>query len=271
MLIIITVIILLSVLVLGPLFLMAGARVLRIPEVRFRQALTVNLLLAAAGLVFIPVGMLLAKLGIGTNVVNVLYFLLLLPIGIWLIKKKFATSYPRSAGVYLIGTACSILLAVMISVLVVQSFIIPPKVVSMEPSILPGDMVFVNKYIYRFKDPQRGELAVFLAPVEGSNSHVKRLIALPGEQIEIRGGVILIDGKPMEPAIVRVGSTELAPLTVPAGSYYVMGENLAHSYDSRHYGAIPRDKFLGRLELVIWSRNPNNNNIRWNRFLKEVD
>ncbi len=271
LIIILAIIILLSVLLLGPVFFMAGARVLRIGGAGFKQALTVSLVLAAAGVVFIPVSLLLVKFGLSIRAADVICFFCLVPIGIWLVKKKFDTSYLRSAGVYLIGTALSIILAVMVAVFVVQSFVIPPKGTSMEPSVMAGDMVFANKYIYRFRDLRRGELAVFHPPHDRSKSFVKRVVAFPGEQLEIRGGTILIDGKPMEPAVIDAGSTELAPLTVPEGKYFLLGENLENSYDSRYFGAVPREDIFGRLAMVVWSRDPETGDIRWDRFLKTVE
>ena len=71
-------------------------------------------------------------------------------------------------------------------------------------------------------------------------------------------------------AALGVAETDMFPVNVPAGEYFLMGENIDNSYDSRHHGTVPRDSIFGRLELVFWSRDPGTGDIRWERFLKAV-
>jgi signal peptidase I len=152
---------------------------------------------------------------------------------------------------------------------------------SMEPTILPGDRIFVDKVAYdlrapfgssvlfRRDEPRRGDLVIFLDPRDQGTTFVKRVVALPGESVMMRDGVLFVDGKPQRLSmrqdgqlIERLGAVVHAaglrdpvsygPVVVPKGELFVMGDNRLLSYDSRFLGAIPRELVRGKVVGVVY-------------------
>lgn len=135
---------------------------------------------------------------------------------------------------------------------------------SMEPNFVHGERVIVNKLIYPFREPKRGEVIVFLAP-EGKD-YIKRVIALPGERVKVIGDTVYVNGTPIEEPYIReqveraraaggsynIGSTE--EFTVPEDALFVLGDNRPESLDSRSpfVGFVPLDNVKGRADLVYW-------------------
>ncbi len=161
----------------------------------------------------------------------------------------------------------SVLIAVVISffiiTFVVQAFYIPSS--SMEVTLKPGDRIFVNKFIYRFRQPKRQEIIVFKAPFEqegndktinfGTN-FIKRLIALPGDRVKIIDGKVYINDKLLKEEYIANRSYDDRPeITVPKGHYYVLGDNRNNSYDSRFWGFVPEDNIVGKAMVVFWPLN----------------
>ncbi len=111
----------------------------------------------------------------------------------------------------------------------------------------PGDAAFV------FNPPQRGDIVVFhIANREGADL-VKRVIGLPGEIVELRDGRVFIDGTLLaEPYLTSFDDSDEAPLSVPEGHYYVLGDNRAVSYDSRFMGPIPMEQIVGKAWVSYW-------------------
>jgi signal peptidase I len=159
-----------------------------------------------------------------------------------------------------------------------QSFKIPTG--SMIDNLLIGDHLFVNKFVFGVPGPlaaltpirpvERGDIAVFRFPEDPSVDYVKRVIALPGETISIRDKVIHIDGQPLDepyvsfrdPTVIPASPglpepfrsrDQMEPFQVPAGEYFMMGDNRDDSYDSRYWGTVPRPLIKGRPFLVYWS------------------
>ncbi len=153
----------------------------------------------------------------------------------------------------------ALVLAIIIRAFVVQAFKIPTG--SMRPALLEGDRILVNKFIYKFKEPQRGDIIVFRYPQDKKKDFIKRLIAKGGERLEIRNGDIYIDGRIVEePFIVRqiryynkspygAAGTEIK---VPGDSFYVLGDNSASSRDSRYWGFVPRKNIIGKAFFLYW-------------------
>jgi len=161
---------------------------------------------------------------------------------------------------------------------------------SMMPTILVGDRIVVNKLAYDLKipfttwhlatwaDPQRGDIVVFRSPVDDKRL-VKRIVALPGDRIELREDHLFINQEPAtytrvdastptamivnesvadrtHPLMIepeRPARRSFGPVEVPAGSYFVMGDNRDNSYDSRYFGFLSRDRILGRATFVAMS------------------
>ena len=161
---------------------------------------------------------------------------------------------------------------------------------SMIPTILVGDRIFINKLAYDLKvpfttwqvakwaDPQRGDIVVFPSPADGIRL-VKRIVGVPGDRIELRDDHLIINGEPASytlvdnsvPSALVLNETvsgkahplmiqpqqpamrSFGPVVVPAGSYFMMGDNRDNSADSRYFGFVSRDRILGRATLVAIS------------------
>ena len=176
----------------------------------------------------------------------------------------------------------ALVLAILIKSLFVQAFYIPSG--SMEPTLLPGDRILVNRLAYRFGHIEHGDIVVFGDPTpttedrgvlggffhwlaEGvgvvrpsNDDFIKRVIALPGETWEIRKGVTFVDGKRVSEPYVNLADPDtrsFGPETVPDGMLFVLGDNRNHSGDSRFpppggLGYIPIDKVIGQAFVTIW-------------------
>ena len=161
--------------------------------------------------------------------------------------------------VIVIGVA--LLVAFLVRTFVLAHFVVDGT--SMVTTLHDGDRVFVNKLSYRLHDPNRGDVVV-LHQISGTSERdlIKRVIALPGETIEIRSCQVLIDGRELQepyldPTIVTPGNCggELAPVTVPEDFVFVMGDNRGGSQDSRALGPIAEDDLVGRAFVVFWPRS----------------
>lgn len=133
------------------------------------------------------------------------------------------------------------------------------KGASMEPNFPDGEFLLTDKVSYRFREPQRGEVVIFKAPVAPDEEFIKRIIALPGEKIKVNNGHIFINGKELnEPYISDSLLTSTGnflvdkEFTVPAGELFVIGDNRNHSSDSRHWGPVKKTAITGRAWLIYW-------------------
>jgi signal peptidase I len=170
----------------------------------------------------------------------------------------------------------TIVLAVA-AVLAIKEWLVNPYRIpssSMEPTLhcaapAPGclarfsDRVLANRFIYRFRDPERGEIVVFKTPpaaascLEGGGAgqtFVKRLIGLPGDRLVQENGLLRVNGEPYEEPYIepqRRGGRDFSAV-VPAGQYFMMGDNRAQSCDSREWGAVPRGNLIGPVFAVYW-------------------
>jgi signal peptidase I len=151
----------------------------------------------------------------------------------------------------------AIVVAVGIRTYVVQTFFIPSA--SMEPTLMIGDRILVDKISYHLHPIHRGDIVVFATPPgedAGPNVKdlVKRIIGLPGETISSAGGQVVINGKPLkEPWLVPgTVTTGITTQKIPAGEYFVMGDNRSDSQDSRFFGPIHRSLIVGRVVVKIW-------------------
>ncbi len=167
----------------------------------------------------------------------------------------------------------ALIVAVLVKSFLIQVFWIPSG--SMEDTLQIGDRVIVNKVSYRFGDPGRGDVVVF-EPVTFEEESIptkisrnllesiglrtpesdliKRVIGLPGETVEIKGNTVYIDGDPLEEPYLApdLVMDDEGPWEVPENQYFVMGDNRNSSNDSRRFGAIDRDRIVGRAFSVVW-------------------
>jgi signal peptidase I len=161
---------------------------------------------------------------------------------------------------WLVVVGIALLVAILVRTFLLAHFVVDGD--SMKSTLATGDRVFVNKMSYRLHDPNRGDVVV-LHEITGSNERdlIKRVIALPGEEIEIQNCVVRIDDlvliEPyLDPAVVtpsRCG-VDQQPIRVPEDHVFVMGDNRPGSSDSRTLGPIPRDDLVGRAFVVFWPR-----------------
>jgi len=150
----------------------------------------------------------------------------------------------------------ALVVALVVKTFLIQAFFIPS--LSMYPTLDKGDRVLVNKLSYKVHDVHRGDLVVFERPPGQPASTIKdlikRVVGLPGDQIEARSGVVYINGHRLsEPYLVDGVTTDNLPLmTVPKGDVFVMGDNRGDSADSRVFGPIDEDSIVGRAFIRVW-------------------
>jgi signal peptidase I len=143
------------------------------------------------------------------------------------------------------------LLAQLVMVSVAQAFQVEQY--SMEPTLLPHDRVLVNKFIYRLREPQRGDVIVLHYPRDPSRNYIKRIVALPGDRVEIRNGHLYINNSSVQEVYINgQPSGDYGPEAVPDGSYFVLGDNRNNSEDSRAFGFLKRSQVVGRAVLIYW-------------------
>lgn len=153
----------------------------------------------------------------------------------------------------------ALVLTLLIRTYVVQAFKIPSG--SMRPTLVEGDKLFVNKCIYRFRPPQRGDIIVFKFPKKPKKDFIKRLVAFEDEIVEIRDGKIFINGQSVsdEEPFKRFHYFNHDPyggpneaVRVPKDSYYVLGDNSGNSTDSRFWGFVPEKNLIGKAMFRWW-------------------
>ncbi len=195
----------------------------------------------------------------------------------------------------------AIILALIIRTFLFQAFKIPSG--SMLDTLLIGDHLLVNKFIYGTKlpwsddrylsvrDPERGDVIVFEFPQDEGKSYfkrrdfIKRVVGLPGDLIEIKSKQVYVNGQPFSlpqekhkdpDTIPAVASPRdfTGPIKVPANNYFVMGDNRDYSFDSRFWGYVDKSKIKGLAFIKYWSWNGEGdllNKIRFNRIGRPID
>jgi len=175
-----------------------------------------------------------------------------------------------------------VIIVLLIRAFVAQAYNIPSG--SMKPTLLVGDFILVNKLVYRFSEPKRGDIVVFKYPIDPNIDFIKRIVALPGEEVEVRNNQVFINGKPLP--LIEVGRGEengvrkviyqevlpedtkhnvqfyedfpfskrdFGPVVVPPNHYFVMGDNRDNSEDSRYWGFLPRENIVGKAFVIYFS------------------
>jgi signal peptidase I len=189
----------------------------------------------------------------------------------------------------------AILLALVIRAFVVQAFKIPSG--SMKNTLLVGDHILVNKFVYgiklpilnkellHFRDPERKDIVVFRYPVDPSKDFIKRVIGLPGDTVRIQDKKVYVNDQLLvEPYVVhsdpRILPASVSPrdnmdsILIPPHSLFVMGDNRDESFDSRFWKFVDMDELKGEAFIIYWSWNgdgkltwnPTESYIRWNRI-----
>ena len=120
--------------------------------------------------------------------------------------------------------------------------------------------MLANKFVYRFAEPERGQVVVFESPEDPEDLLIKRVVGVPGDTIGLGGGTLYLNGEPQEepyvhddPCVPYMPRTcDFGPVEVPQGRIFVMGDNRAHSYDSRFFGSVPEEDIEGEAFLRYW-------------------
>lgn len=184
----------------------------------------------------------------------------------------------------------AIILAIIIRAFLVQAFKIPSS--SMEPTLLVGDHILVNKFIYgiripftdkrwpEFTVPKRGDVIVFIFPEDRTKDFIKRVVGVGGDTIEIRDKKVFVNGKEQDESFVehkdsrvfpaqRSPRDNMAALTVPKNHLFVMGDNRDFSHDSRFWDFVPVADVKGRAFMIYYSakRFPG---VRWGRIFSLI-
>ncbi len=154
------------------------------------------------------------------------------------------------------GWARDIFFTVLIAILVVIFVVQPVKVegTSMEPRLEPRDRILVNKFVYYFSGVERGDIVVFWYPKDQTKSFIKRVIGLPAETVEVRSGVVYLNGEELsEPYLPADSDYESYPLqVVPPDHYFVLGDHRNSSNDSRDWGFVPGKNIFGEAIFRYW-------------------
>jgi signal peptidase I len=157
---------------------------------------------------------------------------------------------------------------------VLQAFTVPSA--SMEPTLLVGDHILVNKLAAELREPRVGDIVVFHSPKDPANIYMKRVVAVRGETIYIHEKRVYIDGQPRDDSHARFirgrkgASDEFGPFSVPSGRVFVLGDDRDESYDSRSFGAVPVAEITGRAAMVYWSWDRARHRVRWNRVAHPI-
>ena len=188
---------------------------------------------------------------------------------------------------YVEAIIIAILIAVFIRTFIIQAFKIPSR--SMVPTLLVGDHLLVNKFIYGVKlpyfrkiiipvsEPQRGDIVVFIYPNDRSKDFIKRVIGIGGDTIEINNKKIFINGKEYTDTFGIYSDSVIyprtmqprdnyGPVTVPKGSIFVMGDNRDESADSRFWGFVDLKDVEGKAFIIYWSWDRDDSSLRWRRL-----
>ena len=184
-------------------------------------------------------------------------------------KATFVQRAVKEVKELFVALIIALLISIPIRVFLVEAYRIPTG--SMRPTLIEGDGIMVNKFLFgarvpfvdwrlpAVRQPKRGEIVVFIEPVERKKVYIKRLVALEGETLEIKNGSLYINDQMLEDTVFSKNyyynrgdfGQPGQKITVPAGSYFVMGDNSGSSQDSRYWGFLDKKNVLGKA-LIIW-------------------
>ena len=168
----------------------------------------------------------------------------------------------RKRGVleYLIIIAVAFVLVFgLIKPFVVEAFRVPSE--SMLPTLEVQDRFLANKFVYRFTEPERGDIVVFESVEPNAKGEfdilVKRVVGLPGDTVQVQGGTLSVNGEPrnepyLNTDVVPDVNSPYGPMKVPEGTFFALGDNRGNSLDSRFYGPVPMENLKGEAFLRFW-------------------
>jgi signal peptidase I len=172
-------------------------------------------------------------------------------------EKKSEEQSPRQNSGMMHSWLRDLVVSVVASALIIIFLYQPVRVegTSMLPVLEDEDRLFINKLAYRVGEIHRGDVVVFLYPHDHEKSYIKRVVALPGDDLRIDHGTVYVNGRPVKEGYVprRFEDERSQPeMTVPPHEYFVMGDHRSVSYDSRDFGPVERDLIYGKAAFVYW-------------------
>ena len=123
---------------------------------------------------------------------------------------------------------------------------------SMLPTLQEGEYVIINKLSYYLDDPDRGDIIVLHFPNDRSRDFIKRLVGLPGDQVEVSDGVVKVNGIALEEPYINAEPSYSGSWQVPEGQYFVLGDNRNNSSDSHNWSFLPREDIVGKAWVIYW-------------------
>lgn len=125
--------------------------------------------------------------------------------------------------------------------------------ISMQPTLYAGDFVIVNKMAYKVGSPGRGDVIVFHYPPDPEREpYIKRVIGLPGDEVQVGGGAVVVNGSPLREPYIKAAPNYEGTWHVPEGFLFVLGDNRNNSSDSHSWGMVPLENVIGKAEVVYW-------------------
>ncbi len=164
---------------------------------------------------------------------------------------------PRTLGQDLRGWTRDLVIALCLALAILIFLYRPVRVegTSMSPLIRDQERIFINEFVYHFEPVERGDVVVFWYPLDKTKSFIKRVVGLPGDFIEIRRGLLYINGVRMDEPYVPPSffdASSYGPVRVPEKSYFVLGDHRDSSNDSRMFGPVPRAYIYGKAVFAYW-------------------
>jgi signal peptidase I len=150
-----------------------------------------------------------------------------------------------------------LVVALGLAMIIIVFFYQPVKVegTSMAPLLSDQERIFINKFVYHFEPIERGDVVVFWYPLDRTKSFIKRVVGLPGDEVEIRRGRVFINGKTLDEPYVPLQYVDTAaygPVQIPRDEYFVMGDHRISSNDSRIFGPVPSAFIYGKAVFAYW-------------------
>lgn len=146
------------------------------------------------------------------------------------------------------------LLLALIFYFIIDSFFPRVRVenISMKPTLQPGELLLVNKLAYKIGNPQHGDVIVFHYPGNPAEDYIKRLIGLPGDEVKVEGGMVYVNGQPLDEPYISAPPSYRGTWEVPEDSFFVLGDNRNQSSDSHSWGFVPLENVVGKALIVYW-------------------
>ncbi|WP_201766968.1 signal peptidase I [Chrysiogenes arsenatis] len=216
-------------------------------------------------------------LKLGKSTVSIPMIIILLSLAIFHARVFFVWHWKklRPSGKFyeaVQGISQTLAMALVIILFIAQAFKIPSG--SMLETLQIGDHLLVNKFIHHFTGIDQGDIVVFKFPPDPSVDYIKRVVALPGDRVEIRAKELLVNGKPyhtgyeqfIDPMILRDARDFMPEFVVPEGHYFTLGDNRDNSFDGRFWGTVPEEAILGKAFIIYFSWDSEAGNVRLSRI-----